>query len=157
MTTKPHPSHALTLSEYVLERNGVPLGDPKSLPNMLRRAFGAPSFAAFWQYWNPVWSYGLGRFVYTPLQNLFPRPLSALLTFTISGAIHDLATMLVRRDLAILFTPWFFLMGLCAVFSKAVNINLAHKPSWLRTLVNLMVISGTLTVTLLVKRTGALP
>jgi hypothetical protein len=56
----------LTLSQYVHRRNGVPLGDAKSLPNMLHRSFGAASFAAFWQYWNPIWGYGLGKYVYTP-------------------------------------------------------------------------------------------
>lgn len=57
---------SLTLAKYVHLRNGVPLGDAKSLPNMLYRSFGAASFAACWQYWNPIWGYGLVKYVQCP-------------------------------------------------------------------------------------------
>ncbi|MCB0198341.1 MAG: hypothetical protein KDJ65_40755, partial [Anaerolineae bacterium] len=50
--------HSYTLRQYVALRNGVPLGDGRSLRHMLRRSFGAASFAGFWQYWNPIWGYG---------------------------------------------------------------------------------------------------
>ncbi len=55
------PWRSLTLGQYVQHRNGVPLGDGKSLQNMLHRSLGAASFAGFWQYWNPIWGYGLGK------------------------------------------------------------------------------------------------
>ena len=109
------PWQNLTLSQYIHRRNGVPLGDAKSLPNMLHRSFGAASFAAFWQYWNPIWGYGLGKYVYTPWRRILPPAVAFIVTFTISGSIHDLATTVVSRSFAFLFTPWFFLsgMGLC--------------------------------------------
>lgn len=53
--------HRLTLAQYVHRRNGVPLGDSGSLRNMLIRSFGAGSFGRFWQYWNPIFDYGLGK------------------------------------------------------------------------------------------------
>lgn len=59
-----------TLAQYVALRNGVPLGDGRSLRNMLQRSFGAASFAGFWQQWNPIWGYGLGRYVYAPLRRV---------------------------------------------------------------------------------------
>jgi hypothetical protein len=52
----------LTMGQYILRRNGVPAGASGGLRNMLQRSFGARSFAVFWQYWNPVFGYILGRF-----------------------------------------------------------------------------------------------
>ena len=102
----------VTLAEYVERRNGVPLGDSNSFQNMLRRSFGAPSFVGFWQYWNPIWGYVLGRYVYALLRRVLPPAVAFILTFAISGGLHDLATMAVSRSPAFLFTPWFVLLGL---------------------------------------------
>ena len=107
---------SLTLSQYVEFRNGVPLGDSKSFSNMLHRSLGAASFAEFWQYWNPIWGYGLGKYVYVPARRILPRAAAFIATFIVSGAIHDLATMVVGRSFAFLFTPWFFLLGVGAGF-----------------------------------------
>lgn len=95
----------VTLSDYVRRRNGAPLGASGSLQNMLYRSFGAGTFAKFWQYWNPIWGYALGRYVYAPMHRYIPASLALILTFTVSGAIHDLATILVRASPAFLFTP----------------------------------------------------
>ncbi len=66
MTTRheEHPARSLSLGEYVQRRNGAPLGGAGSLRIMLHRSLGARSFAAFWQHWNPIWGYALGRFAY---------------------------------------------------------------------------------------------
>jgi hypothetical protein len=122
------PKQNLTLRQYVHLRNGVPLGDGKSLRNMLHRSFGAASFVAFWQYWNPIWGYGLGKYVYAPLRRILPPAAAVILTFIISGGIHDLATMAVSRSFAFLFTPWFFLLGVGAVLSRAVGMDLGKRP-----------------------------
>ena len=126
-----------TLGQYVAFRNGVPLGDSRSLRNMLQRSFGAASFAGFWQYWNPIWGYGLGRYVYAPLRRLLPPAGAFILTFAISGGLHDLATMAVSGAPAFLFTPWFALLGLGAILSRVVGMDLAQRPFWLRAGVNL--------------------
>jgi hypothetical protein len=111
-TIRPRPWQRLTLAEYVRRRNGVPLGDSRSLRNMFIRSFGAGSFGQFWQYWNPIWGYGLGRYVYAPLRRVLPPAVAFILTFAISGGLHDLATMAVSRSPALLFTPWFVLLGI---------------------------------------------
>ena len=80
----------LTLSEYVRRRNGVPLGAPGSLRNMLRRSFGARSFAGFWQYWNPVFGYCLGRYIFVPLKRVSP-PSVALVHVVYLGVCLELA------------------------------------------------------------------
>lgn len=44
-----------------------------------------------------------------------------IMTFIISGGIHDLATVVVSRSFAFLFTPWFFLLTIGAaleIFDK---------------------------------------
>ncbi len=126
-----------TLAQYVARRNGVPLGDSRSLRNMLERSFGAASFAEFWQQWNPIWGYGLGRYVYAPLRQVLPLTVAFILTFAISGGLHDLATMLVSRSPAFLFTPWFMLLGIGAVLGRAVGVDMAKRPFWVRVSVNL--------------------
>lgn len=101
-TSKTEKSQGMTLADYVQHRNGLPLGASGSLENMLRRSLGAGSFAEFWQYWNPIWGYGLGRYIYKPLRKFIPAAIALILTFLVSGAIHDAVIMLVRRRWAFL-------------------------------------------------------
>ena len=119
----------LTLSQYVHRRNGVPLGASESLKNMLYRSFGASSFAGFWQYWNPIFGYGLGKYVYAPLQRILPSWAALILTFVVSGGIHDSVTMAVRASTAFLFIPWFFLLGVGIVLGRAAKMDLS-KYAW---------------------------
>lgn len=139
----------LTLGQYVQRRNGVPMGASGSLQNMLRRSFGAGTFAGFWQYWNPIWGYALGRYIYSPLRKFSPDALALILTFAISGALHDLVTMLIRRTPAFLFTPWFTLMALLIVIEQALNISYAQQPWGMRVIINLVQIVGCFIATLL--------
>ncbi len=138
----------MSLTDYVQYRNGVPLGAPGSLQNMLVRSFGAGTFAKFWQYWNPIWGYALGRYIYQPLNRFLPAALALILTFTISGGIHDLATMLVRRAPAFFFTPWFFLMGVVVVFGRLLKLDYSSHPFLIRVAINLslLVVCAMLTV-----------
>jgi hypothetical protein len=149
--------HNLTLSQYVHRRNGVPLGAPKSLRNMLYRAFGASSFAKFWLYWNPIWGYGLGKFVYAPLQKVISPTLALIMTFVISGGIHDLATMAVRRSVTFFFTPWFFLLSIGVLLGRFTKMDLSDYAWWVRVGVNLIYLSICMALTILVKRTFNIP
>ncbi|MEZ4711262.1 MAG: hypothetical protein R3A44_28955 [Caldilineaceae bacterium] len=156
--TRPHrhqPQSGLTLTQYVRRRTGVPLGHADSLRNMLHRSLGANSFAGFWQYWNPIWGYGLGKYVYAPLQRFLPSTIAFILTFVISGGIHDLATMAVRRSGAFLFTPWFFFLGVGALLGSAVNMDLSSRSWLVRVGVNLTYIAFCLAVALIAKRAFA--
>jgi len=127
----------VTLAEYVEQRNGVPLGDSNSLQNMLRRSFGAGSFGQFWQYWNPIWGYGLGKFVYSPLRRFLPPAVAVLVTFIVSGFIHDLVTVALRRSSAFLFTHWFFLLGAGVVLGRAFKLDFSRQPWPVRVAINL--------------------
>ncbi|NOH03596.1 MAG: acyltransferase [Chloroflexi bacterium] len=126
----------ISLAEYVRRRNGIPLGGGGSLRAMLYRSFGAASFTGFWQYWNPIFGYGLSRFVYAPLRQIIPDGIATVVTFVICGALHDFATMLVRQGPAFLFIPWFFLLGMGVVFSRAAQMDLSRHPWLVRAGVN---------------------
>lgn len=114
----------MTLRDYVRRRNGLPLGAPGSLRAMLRRSFGARSFDGFWQHWNPIFGYYLGTRVFVPLKRITPRYVALLLTFVFTGIIHDAVTMAVRKDVAFLFTPWFFFLGVGVVLAKVVRMDM---------------------------------
>ena len=135
-------SRELSLQEYVRRRNGVPLGAPGSLSNMLRRSLGADSFHSFWQYWNPIWGYYLGTKVFRPLSKLLPDSIALILTFSISGAIHDCAVTLVRSEPTMLFTPWFSLMGILVVVSKALQVSFRNYSLVTRICLNTTLIIG---------------
>ena len=147
----------LTLGDYVERRNGVPLGDSNSLRNMLSRSFGAGSFAGFWQYWNPIWGYGLGKYIYSPLQRVLPAAIALIMTFVVSGGIHDLVTMALRQSVTFLFTPWFFLLGLGVVLGRAVGMDLSNRSWWIRAGINLTYLVIGLAITLIAKRLLAIP
>jgi hypothetical protein len=139
----------LSMTDYIKYRNGVPLGASGSLQNMLSRSLGAGSFAKFWQYWNPIWGYTLGRYIYAPLNQILPASVALILTFTISGAVHDLATMLVRRAPAFFFTPWFFLMSLIVICGQLFKLDYSKRTFPFRVAINLTFIIGCLTITMI--------
>jgi len=131
----------ITLSEYVKKRNGVALGSAGSMTNMLKRSLGASSFYIFWQYWNPIWGYYLSRKIMKPLSNLFPMWLAIIMTFAVSGALHDLAVSLVKWELTFLFTPWFTLMSLVVLATKKFGVSYSDYHWLVRALINISLIT----------------
>lgn len=142
----------MSLTDYVQYRNGVPLGASGSLQNMLVRSLGAGTFVKFWQYWNPIWGYALGRYIYEPLNQFLPSSVSLILTFIISGGIHDLATMLVRGAPAFLFTPWFSLMGIVVVFGRLLKLDYSNQAFRVRVAINVTFILACLMIAISVKQ-----
>ncbi len=146
------PWQQLTLAEFVEQRNGVPLGHANSLRNMLSRSLGAGSFAEFWRHWNPIWGYGLGKYVYAPLRRILPSFIALIMTFVVSGALHDLAAMAIRRSVMFFVTPWFFLLGLGVVLGQLMRLDLSQRSWWLRATVNITYLVLCLSITLLAKQ-----
>jgi len=128
----PSERRRLTLSDYVKRRNGVTMGAPGGLQNMLYRSLGARSFDAFWHYWNPIFGYLLGRYVYAPSKRLLPAAAALIVTFVVCGAIHDAVTVLVKGSTAFLFTRWFFFLGWGVVLSRFLKMNISRYPWLLR-------------------------
>ncbi len=147
----------ITLAQFVLYRNGLPLGARGSLQNMLRRSFGASSFAGFWQHWNPIFGYGLARYVYAPLRRRIPASLALIMTFIACGALHDAVTMAVRGAAAFFFTPWFFFMGLAVALGTGFGLNFAQRSWAVRGAINTTFIGLCLLLTLLLRRWFAWP
>lgn len=131
----------MNLSDYVKKRNGVPLGASNSLRNMMIRSLGAGKFSIFWVYWNPIWSYHLGKYVFKPLKIIFPPALSLILTFAFCGFLHDLVIMLLRWNFELLLTPWFLLMGFCVVLGDYAKIDYSKFTWIIRASINLLIIS----------------
>ncbi|NBC02955.1 MAG: acyltransferase [Bacteroidetes bacterium] len=130
----------LNLSEYVKKRNGVALGNSDSLRNMLIRSMGAGKFSLFWQYWNPIWGYYLGKYIFKPLKSIFPPALSIIVTFVVCGFIHDLAIMLLKWKFTLLLTPWFLFMGLSVILGDYAKIDYSKFPWVARAGINTLVI-----------------
>jgi hypothetical protein len=111
---------------------------------MLNRSLGAGKFSIFWQYWNPIWGYYLGKYIFKPLKFIFPSTLSLIITFAFCGFIHDLAIMLLKWKFALLLTPWFLFMGLSAILGDYAKIDYARFPWIARAVINILVISSCL-------------
>ena len=124
---------------------------------MLHRSLGAGSFASFWLYWNPVFGYYLGRYVDSPLRRVLPRPAALVLTFVLCGGLHDLVTMAVRGAVALLFTPWFFLLGIGVVLGRSVGMDFSSRVWVVRAGINLTYIGACLAVTLIARRIFSIP
>jgi D-alanyl-lipoteichoic acid acyltransferase DltB (MBOAT superfamily) len=131
----------MTLTEYIKKRNGVPIGNSNSLRNNLYRSLGAKNFSAFWNYWNPVFGYYLGRFVFKPLKKIFPVGIALLFTFIFCGLIHDAVTTIFRGKTSFFFTIWFLLMGLAVLITKFYKHNFSKKIWISRVLINVCIIS----------------
>ena len=137
----------ISLRQYVKKRTGVPLGGAGSLSAMLKRSLGAPSFYAFWRYWNPIWGYYLSRYIMKPFAAILPNWCAVIITFAVSGALHDVAVMLIKVKLIFFFTPWFTLMGLCVLLSHGLRLKFSASPWFVRALFNLCVIGGSFYIT----------
>ena len=118
----------------------MPLGAKGSMSNMLKRSLGASSFYLFWRYWNPIWSYYLSRYVMKPVSSFLPQWCAVIVTFAISGALHDLAVMLIKWKLLCFFTPWFSLMGVCVLLSLKLNLSFSQFSMPVRAFINFLYI-----------------
>lgn len=129
----------------------MPLGNGDSLRNMLNRSMGAGTFSIFWQYWNPIWGFYLGKYIFKPLKLILPQALSLIITFVICGFIHDLAIMLIKWKFTLLLTPWFLFMGLGVVLGDYAKIDYSRFPWIVRAAINILVISSCLLIAYQVK------
>jgi MBOAT, membrane-bound O-acyltransferase family len=125
------PETSMTLTRYIEQRLGR---TPREQAiNFLGRPFSADSFAGFWRYWNPVWSYYLTYFCYRHLRRGMPRPLAAWLTFLVCGVVHDLpfvagAYLMGGRGVSFTLTVFFALTGGLVWLTEHWRIRLDGAP-----------------------------
>lgn len=107
---------------------------------MFKQSFGADTFGRFWQNWNPLFSYYLMYKVYKPLKSFLPRWMSVLITFAVSGALHDLFASIVLQKWYSQFTLMFVLFALWVIIEAMIPISLKNIPVWIRPLYHLFLI-----------------
>lgn len=142
----------MTLTAYIKKRNGVSIGDSKSLRNNLYRSIGAKNFSTFWNYWNPIFGYYLGKLIFKPLKKIFPVSLSLVFTFIVCGLIHDVVTTIVRGKMSLFFTTWFLLMSFAVLLTKILKHNFSNQIWITRALINLSIISICLIATIYITK-----
>ncbi len=138
----------MTLYEYVNKKNGVPFGHSRSLRNNLYRALGAKNFSAFWNFWNPIFGYYLGKKVFKPLKRMFPPSLSVIFTFGFCGVIHDIFTTAIRGNTSLFFTVWFLVISIFVTLCKWIRYDLSSARWGFRAFVNLIILSASLLFTI---------
>lgn len=134
----------MTLDAYLRRRLAGPGGDLGMLGRMFSRSFGAGSFAEFWRYWNPVYSFHLDRYCYRPLRRRrVPRSLAVIATFAASGFIlHDVpfwwgVRVLRTGTLPVPFvTVWFVAMAVFALVGERLHLSYATLPVVARVAIN---------------------
>lgn len=119
----------------------MPLGHSDSLRNMLYRSLGAGKFSVFWQYWNPIWGFYLGKYIFKPLKLILPKALSLIVTFVLFGFIHDLIIMLSKWKFTLLLTPWFLFMSLSMILIDSAKIDYSKFPRIILAILNVLIIS----------------
>ncbi len=142
----------MTLSDYIKKRNGVSVGSPNALRNNLYRSLGSKNFPTFWTYWNPIFGYYLGKFIFKPLKKILPVSISLLITFIFCGMLHDTITTLLRGEISIFFSIWFLFMGLAVLIAKLLNHNFSRRLWSTRASINLSIISTCLVLTIYINR-----
>lgn len=142
----------MNLTEYIKKRNGVSIGNSRSLRNNLYRSLGAKNFSVFWNYWNPIFGYHLGKYIFKPLKKIFPAAIALLMTFIFSGLIHDAVTTIFRRELSLFFTIWFLLMGLAVLITDFLKHNYSNQIWIIRAMANLSIISICFLLTVYIKQ-----
>tara|TARA_B110000902_G_scaffold169684_1_gene193265 strand:+ start:471 stop:896 length:426 start_codon:yes stop_codon:yes gene_type:complete len=132
----------MTLSEYVLKRNGIPLGAKGSLLKNLQNSFGAENNVLFWKCWNPIWGFYLSKYIYLPLNRYLPKLISSIVTFGTSGALHDLAMGLLGLGWQNFLTIWFVMMGVFMNISKSLDISYNSFGFFIRAVINISSIAS---------------
>ncbi len=132
----------MRLSQYILKRNGVPLGHRSSLRNNLHRSLSAGTNTEFWRHWNPIWGYYLWKGVYVPAQPWVSKSISLLISFAVSGALHDLAIGLATGNWQVFFSIWFLFMGFFLLLSRKWDVTYSQFPFLIRMGINLVSLSG---------------
>jgi hypothetical protein len=142
----------MTLTDYIKKRNGVAIGSSKSLRNNLYRSLGSKNFSTFWTYWNPIFGYFLGKFIFKPIKKVFPVTVALVLTFVFCGLIHDFVTTVVRGKTSFFFSVWFFNMGVAVLITKFLNHNFSNHTWITRAIINFSIISLCLLLTIMVQK-----
>jgi len=130
----------MTRTEYIRRKTGNRSTEWERIVYMTRHSFTAPTFRTFWQNWNPLWSYYLTYKVYGPLRLHLPDGLAIVLTFALSGFLHDVAAMIVLGQGFFLFTCLFTMLGLWVLAEAWLGISFRKNANWMRVMYHLILL-----------------
>jgi hypothetical protein len=141
----------MTLEEYTYYRTGstkVSL----IIRNMFFKPFVSSSFRSFWKYWNPSWGYFLLFYCYKPIKTVFPHWAALMITFLISGLVHDMIYILpmMMNEVEFVFpfiTVWFLILSIGILLTEYLQIDFNKTNLKFRPIFHLAYLVGTFILT----------
>lgn len=117
----------MNLEEYTYYRTGSTKVSTV-IRNMFLKPFVSSSFKSFWKYWNPTWGYFLLFYCYKPLKKNLPAWVALIITFLISGLLHDIIYIIpmMLKEVEFVFpfiTVWFFIISIGILLTEFLQIN----------------------------------
>lgn len=86
-----------------------------------------------------------------PASSFLPVWLAVLITFAVSGGLHDIAVSVVKWQFIFFFTPWFVFMGLMVVVTKYLDLTYGGLPWGVKAVINSAFIGVCLAATYLLE------
>ena len=141
----------MTLEEYIQYRTGT-TKISLIIRNMFFKPFVSSSFKSFWKYWNPSWGYFLLFYCYKPIRTFFPHWASLIITFLISGLLHDIIYIIPKMMNKVGFvfpfiTVWFLIISIGILVSEYLQINFNKINLKFRPIFHLGYLIGTFILT----------
>jgi len=124
----------MTLKEYATKKFNNRNSLSGCLNYMIKSSFFSKTFREFWTNWNPLWSYFLIFYSYKPMRKVISKAPALILTFVVSGFLHDLFVMLLLQKIYFLFSLIFLLIGIFTLTEQILKINLKGISKYLRPL-----------------------
>lgn len=141
----------MNLEEYTYYRTGSTKVSV-IVRNMFFKPFVTTSFKEFWKYWNPTWGYYLLFYSYKPLRTIFPAWFAFIVTFLISGLVHDIIYIIpmMMKEIRFVFpfiTVWFLLISIGILVTEYLHINFDKINASFRPVLHLGYLIGTFVLT----------
>lgn len=141
----------MTLEEYTYYRTGSTTLRV-IVRNMFFKPFVSSSFRTFWKYWNPSWGYFLLFYCYKPIKTFFPHWVCLILTFIISGLLHDMIYIvpMMMNEVEFVFpfvTVWFLIISIGILLTEYLQINFDKTAPMVRPMFHVSFLVGTFILT----------
>lgn len=119
----------VSLSKYISKKLDGVEGEIPRMIHMFKKSFSAPNFKYFWTYWNPIYSYVLGFYVYKPIKKVFSATIARTITFLINGIFHDIVVSLIMGKVSYLVTLLFLIYAIQLIVEDHFKIRLKKSYS----------------------------
>ena len=113
-----------TLQRYISKKLDGVEGELPRLKKMFSKSFSARNFRLFWNAWNPIYTYVLTYYVYSPLRKKLNKSIALVLTFLINGLFHDIVVLLVLKETSFNVSKLFILYGLLVLLESKIQVDI---------------------------------